>query len=341
MRMTVVTGTADQVEAYPEKVPSRQSSWGFTFLKIGLSVLAIGLVVHTVDLAAAWGRMAGQNLWYLLAAIAIMLLQICAGGLRWHVILKRLQVPARVLTSLQLFYIAAFFNVCLWGAVGGDVVRGWLSYRDKVPVRAAINSIVLDRVAALAGIALLVLITAPYWMIQWGNAAIALVPAGIAAAGLLGIVVMAQLEQLPDSWRHLRLMRLVQSLGEATRTIFLRPAAAVPTLLLAVTAQALMALTAYLLAQSLAIGLSLIDCLVLMQPVALLTSLPISIGGWGVRETAMIGILGLVGVPSTAALALSVELGLLAMVVSTPGLIFWFVLKPKRNKLQSAVPLKS
>src|SRR3954468_2291055 len=130
MRMTVAVRTADQVEAYPDQAPSRQSSWGFTFLKIGLSALAIGLVLHTVDLSAAWARMAGQDVWYLLAAVGVMLLQICVGGLRWHVILKRLHAPARALTSLQLFYIAVFFNTCLWGAVG-DVVRGGLSYRDQ------------------------------------------------------------------------------------------------------------------------------------------------------------------------------------------------------------------
>jgi uncharacterized membrane protein YbhN (UPF0104 family) len=103
----------------------------------------------------------------------------------------------------------------------------------------------------------------------------------------------------------------------------------VPTVILAVIAQILMALTAYFIARSLAIEVSLIDCLVLMQPVALITSLPISIGGWGVRETAMIGVFGLVGVPASAALVLSVQLGLLAIVVSLPGLVLWFMMKPK------------
>jgi uncharacterized membrane protein YbhN (UPF0104 family) len=232
---------------------------------------------------------------------------------------------------LQLFYVAAFFNTCLWGSVGGDVVRGWLSYRGDVPRRTALNSVVLDRVAALAGVALLVLITAPYWMARIGNTPITWLPAGVAASGLLGILVIAQFERLPQSWQRLRLMRLVQSLGEATRTIFLRPAAAVPTLLLAIGVQMLMGLTAYLVSQSLAIGLPLLDCLVLMQPVVLLTSLPISIGGWGVRETAVIGLLGLVGVPASAALVLSVELGLLTMVASLPGLVLWFMIKPKRE----------
>jgi uncharacterized membrane protein YbhN (UPF0104 family) len=257
-----------------------------------------------------------------------LLVQIGVGGLRWHAILKGLRAPAKVIASLQLYYIAVFFNVCLWGAVGGDIIRGWLCYRRNVPARTALNSVILDRVSALTGVALLMLATIPYWLARLDNIALALLPPGLAAAGLLGIVAVAQLHSLPQSWQRLRVVRLVQPLGEATHAIFLRPAAAIPTLVLAVGAQTLTALAAYLVAQSLGIGVSLLDCLVLMQPVVLLTSLPISIGGWGVRESAMIAIFGVVGISSSAALALSVQLGLLAMAVSTPGLLLWFLVKP-------------
>jgi len=121
-------------------------------------------------------------------------------------------------------------------------------------------------------------------------------------------------------------LRLLHVLGEATRTVFLRPAVAVPALLLAVIAQTLMALAAYLVAVSLDLGLSLVDCLLLMQLVALITALPISLGGWGVRETAMIALFALVGVPANATLVLSVEFGLLAMAAALPGGILWLML---------------
>jgi uncharacterized membrane protein YbhN (UPF0104 family) len=321
--------TPVRTQSLPEQSASRWSSRGFTLLKVGLSALAIGLVLRAVDLSAAWERMAVQDFWYLVAALGVLLLQVGTGALRWHVILQKLGAPARALTSLQLYFIAVFFNVCLWGSVGGDVVRGWLSFRDKVPAEIAVNSVILDRVAALVGVALLVLATTPYWMARFDHTGGAWVPAAVAAAGLFGILFVSQLHRLPQSWQHLRPVLLLHSFGTATRAIFLRPAAAVPTLILAVLSQVLLALTAYLLARSLSVGLSLIDCLVLMQPVTLITSLPISIGGWGVRETAVIAILGLVGVPASAALALSVQLGLLTMVVSLPGLVLWFMMKPK------------
>jgi uncharacterized membrane protein YbhN (UPF0104 family) len=320
-----------QVEPRADRPTSRWSSRGFTVLKVGLSALAIGLVLRTVDLSAAWERIAVQDFRYLMAAVGALMLQIWVGGLRWHVILRRLGAPAKILTSLKLFYIAVFFNTCLWGAVGGDVVRGWLSYRGNVRAGTAVNSIVLDRVAALAGVALLVLASTPYWTARFGHAPVTWVPGVVAAAGLFGILIVAQFDRLPQSWQRLQPMLLLQALGAATRTIFLRPAAAGPTLALAVVAQIMMALTAYFVARSLAIGVSLIDCLVLMQPVALLTSLPISIGGWGVRETAIIAMFGLVGIPASASLVLSVQLGLLTMAVSFPGLVLWFMLKPKHG----------
>jgi hypothetical protein len=51
----------------------------------------------------------------------------------------------------------------------------------------------------------------------------------------------------------------------------------------------------------------------------MVTAIPISIGGWGVREGAMITALGLVHMPSSAALTTSIAFGLIMMLVGVPG----------------------
>jgi uncharacterized membrane protein YbhN (UPF0104 family) len=106
------------------------------------------------------------------------------------------------------------------------------------------------------------------------------------------------------------------------------------TLAIAVVTQIAMALITYLLAASLRIELGVIDCVLLMQPVALITALPVSIGGWGTREATMIGLLGLVGVPASAALALSVQLGLLNIVMTLPGGALWLIAR-ERSRAQA------
>jgi len=68
-----------------------------------------------------------------------------------------------------------------------------------------------------------------------------------------------------------------------------------------------------------------VDCLALIPPVILATTLPISIGGWGVREGAMVVALGAIGVPAEGALVLSVVVGLVGMASALPGGLIWLL----------------
>jgi glycosyltransferase 2 family protein len=326
MLTTVIDGTNDPMPAGATQPAARRFSRPFAFTKIGLSALAFGIVASTVDLSDAWQRTAQQNMWLAAGAAGLILVQIAVGGVRWHIILVQLGARLALSDSIRLCYIAAFFNVCLWGAVAGDIVRGWLAYRARVGSGNALNSVVLDRVAALAAVAILVLVTAPLFGARAGHlfaAALATMAAGL----LMGIFIVAQSDRLPLDWQRNAWRRAIAALASAAAKIFLRPASAFATLAVAVGAQIAMAMSVYVLAAGLRIDLGLVDCLLLMQPVALITALPISVGGWGTREAAMVGALGLVGVPASAALALSVQLGLLTMIVALPGGILWLLVR--------------
>ena len=72
-------------------------------------------------------------------------------------------------------------------------------------------------------------------------------------------------------------------------------------------------------------NLSFLYCLVLIPPVVLVSTIPISIAGWGVREAAMITLLALVGVAEADAFVLSVLFGLLTFGLSLPGGIVWII----------------
>ena len=81
----------------------------------------------------------------------------------------------------------------------------------------------------------------------------------------------------------------------------------------------------YVLAMGLGITIGFGDLLVLVPPVILLSMLPISLAGWGVREGAMIVALGFVGVAQGNALALSFLFGVVNLLTALPGGVIWFV----------------
>jgi hypothetical protein len=85
----------------------------------------------------------------------------------------------------------------------------------------------------------------------------------------------------------------------------------------------LSAFTLFLLGRSLDIALGFTPSLVFMPLIVLLTILPISIAGWGVREVSMVMQLEQVGVSCTDAVALSVAFGLALLVTCLPGGVLW------------------
>jgi hypothetical protein len=91
----------------------------------------------------------------------------------------------------------------------------------------------------------------------------------------------------------------------------------------------------YVLAIGLQANLTLSDALVFFPPVILLTAVPISISGWGVREGAMVACLALAGVSPAKALAISLLMGVISVIIGIAGGIVWLV-SPERSKFTAA-----
>ncbi len=316
---------------YTAQHPFKRSSRLLTFGKLVFSALAIAIVVTRVDLPSAWYRIQQQSVWLALVAGAALMGQIMLGGLRWHVILQRLGGRMRLRTSVALFYVAVFFNATLWGAIAGDFVRVWLAHKNAVEMKTAVNSVLIDRVAPVCAVALLMLVTLPIFAARVGISA-AVMPFVLSLSILVGILLVTKLDRLPAIWRGNRIVCSLQLLGKITRSVFLTPSTAVRVVCIAIGAQILSAISAYVIAKSLAVDIGPLDCLILMQPVALVTALPISIGGWGTREATVVMLFAFVGVSSEAALALSVQIGIINLLVSLPGGIMWLFLGARRDK---------
>jgi len=96
-------------------------------------------------------------------------------------------------------------------------------------------------------------------------------------------------------------------------------------LLSATIMQTAVALSVYAISVSLKIPVGLIDHLILAPPALLLSILPVSIAGWGVREAALVYAFAFVGVQTVDALAISMLFGILGILTGLPGVLLWFM----------------
>ncbi|MEQ8193562.1 MAG: lysylphosphatidylglycerol synthase transmembrane domain-containing protein [Rhodospirillales bacterium] len=309
--------------------------WLALALKILVSGALIWFLVGKVDLAAAKERILKVAPEMLALATVLIAVQIVIANFRWRVVMDALLdtvMPFR--RTQRIIYIGFFFNQALPSSVGGDAVRMVLGRRAGMPLGQAVSSVFLDRLANLLALVLIVVTATPFFVSDlpagkqpwaWSGLTVLLIGA------VAGLTFLIALERLPESLRHWRVVRGLIGLAGDTRRVFLVTRNAFRAMSWSVIGFVNVALVVYALAAGLKLNISLMECLVLIPPVLLISTLPISIAGWGVREGAMVAALGLVGVPPEGALVLSILLGLLALAVCLPGGLVWMVSSEKRG----------
>src|SRR5690606_8166409 len=98
---------------------------------------------------------------YYIFGITVLVGQVVFGGLRWLEVQKAIKAPLNFLTTLRLFYVGIFFNQVLLSGVGGDIIRSYLAYKEGVGIRPSINGVILERLSAVIGSVLIIIIIMP------------------------------------------------------------------------------------------------------------------------------------------------------------------------------------
>jgi len=306
-----------------------------------VSGLLIWFLLANVDLDAAKERVLAVAPGMVALATAIFLVQLVIGALRWRAVLDAIGAPLPFARAVGFFFIGAFFSQTLPSSVGGDAVRIYKAWRAGLTLRGAVNGVMLERVAAVVALVALVAATQPFFLprvddetARWILPFVALSVAGTVA----GMAALLVLDRLPASLRGWRLVRGLARLGADARKVFLTPRAAGKALGWGVAGHVNLTLGIYVLALGLKLDVTWVDCIVLFPPALLVTTLPISIAGWGVREGAMVAVFALVGVPTDGALVLSILFGLLDALISLPGGVLWVLSGDKRADVIAAAP---
>jgi glycosyltransferase 2 family protein len=300
--------------------------WLMLGVSLALTTLTLYFVFRGIDHHVLARLLTAQNSDLLVAAAALIVLQINLGGVRWGTVLSAMggDRPPALLSMQAVFYASAFFNCLPLGTVGGDVARVWLARRFSFSVRQIVLSVLLDRLLVVAALIVLAVVTLP--SITHPLAARASF-AGLAIllAGAVGFLLLQPIARIAGRWRDVWLISsLLRTAEELRRTV---QRVGLPALGYALLAATSGALAAYCISLSLGIDVSLMAMIAIMSFVAFASALPISLAGWGVREVSLVSLLGLLGVDREAALVLSVEFGIINTLMSLPGGIIWLGLR--------------
>jgi uncharacterized membrane protein YbhN (UPF0104 family) len=298
--------------------------WALIALKFAVSGALLYFALRRIQLDMIGERLKDLDPAWLVAAVAIGLLQTAIGALRWRRITGLCGGALPQGQALRFNMIAAFFNQVLPSTIGGDAARIILAARAGNGWRKATYSVLLDRFIGLLVLASVVT-AGLYWsfgLISNPIGRLVLLAAGL--GGLAAAAAFLVLGSLPFLARW-RLTRRLAELAKLARNILLSRTAAPMVLLLSLMIHLTTAAVAWSAARSVAAQLSYLDALLLVLPVMLIVTIPISIAGWGVRESALVLAFSYAGLPESDGLLVSVLMGGAMFAVGILGGLVWLV----------------
>jgi len=206
--------------------------------------------------------------------------------------------------AVRALFLAVFGGQLLPSAVGTDVVRGWLLTRKTNGIPRVAASLMADRLIALFAACLLLLLSNRAIAQVFPAYAAFVAPVAVLASGVLLFAFLAGVRRMGVAGgAGFRASALLSALGIA---LLVQGAAVVVAALVA---------TAYRLDGSLGLWISVIPLAVI------LSAIPISVNGWGVREATIVVLAQKLGIAPADALLVSVTIGLLNVLASLPGAI--------------------
>jgi len=316
-------------EAFPaEKVKDSFWSRYGLYIRLLISVALLTRAFQSIDWIKIENALPSIDFIWVLLALIMLWISNAISGTRWGYIMYHAGFQKNTVAYIRLYFAGGLINQGLPTTLGGDSYRAISSFKQlQIPEHTpqtlplSFFGVLLDRSLGFAGNSILGAIG-----LTLGGAVLgAWVPdlgLFLLISMLLGALLIATLLQIPKTQNmYLKLIRgmKINHALKPTQTAWGFPnvwwqivlATAIHFLTLAAFWACLKACHVEAPIESLLIGIPAIGLLMLV---------PISISGWGLRETSLAGMLALWGVDPSLVILSSLLYGLTILITFLPGL---------------------
>lgn len=294
------------------------------YLRLLATAVVLGVLVSRLHLSTLlyYGRRAPAPV--LMAALVVTLSGFALSVVRWQRVLIAMGQRVAVLKLARLYLAATFVSSLLPSTVGGDVVRVRRLGRIQKERAGAVASVILERLTGwlvLPVLTLAALVANPSLLMLGSVSRLAL---GVALGTLVClalIVLVASSSRLGGrlAERGDKAAGVAAAVHVALTRLRRKPGAALEVLLVSFAYQLAVALAAFLVAYSMGLGLGWTAIMAFTPVVAMIQVLPLTIGGLGLREGALVLVLHPLGVTTSQAIAFGLLVYALNLVVGLMG----------------------
>ncbi len=330
------------------KSKGKRSRYISYLLRFTVAGAALYLAFRGENLKQVSEVLLGLNLWVFATALGIYIVSQLIFVARWFLLLRTQSIEIGFWSAVKLHFLGLFYNNCLPGSVGGDLLRAWYVTKHTDRKVEAALSVFIDRAIGLAG--MLIMASFCYWFIpergrseqyesqsigitliqraieyRWIFIGIGITLAILTAifiANVRGRMVLRRFLQLIYQKARIVLAKVL----EMIRIYCDKKLVLIGALLLTFCCQGLFIIGMVLIGSSLGITAHIKYYFIFFPISWLLATLPISVGGAGVMEWWLkIMFVQICSVSSGQALALALCQRFFWLIGSLPGVVIHLI----------------
>jgi glycosyltransferase 2 family protein len=305
-------------------------------VKIAVSGGLIIYIVTRFGLANIVQSLSTTNPLYLIYALVVFCVSGILGSIQWGILLRFHGIRLGFWWTVKRYFMGLFFNYVFPGFIGGDVVRIYQTSLAGGQTTGAISSTLADRVM---GFVILILFSlGSFFLLQNGPAKGALPVAITMFFILIGLIAVIAYRPagvfikrtfgrwLPGILQD-ELSALYTEMHELTRS----PLTLISIFFTSLIIQITRISVHFLCGRAVGINLNFIYFTLFVPLMETVASIPISVGGIGVRESMGITLFSSVGIMSSDVFAYSLLATFIGFFGSIPGGIVFAFSKTKKG----------
>lgn len=322
-----------------------RKKWASFILRVTVTLLLFAVLFKSLSWSTLLAALARADHIFILLSLPIGALGLLVSAYQWQRLLQGEQIRISLPRLIKLYLIGTAFSHFLPTGMGGDVVKAFYTGRASDNYAGSASAVVMTRLTGFFGMQLIAFTALLLWHDSFQPQLILLaLLLSLLVGGMIGGVVLlaAVLPRLvKKSWVQHRLFASIIPVGNAFLEAMKRPRFLASATLIGVVFWLLSTINYYVYAQALRLYLPFHFYLLAIPVVSLIAFLPITINGFGLRESAFVYIFATMHIPAASSLLLALIMDLQVLFFGAIGGIFYLTMPRHDRAIKQQKPASS
>jgi glycosyltransferase 2 family protein len=289
-----------------KKTPKKK--WVNLVFRLGVTILLFAFLLKSFSWSTLWVTMMHVHRTMLLLGLTVGAYGLVVSSYQWQSLLRAERIHVDLTRLINLYLVGMAFSHFLPTSMGGDVVKSLYVGRESGNHGGSASAIIMSRITGFFGMLLVAFPVMMIWRAHFTRAIVIwFVLLSLLMAGLIGGTIFCA-TVLPRFWKgrwaKYRIFASAIHIGNTLSKSAKRPRSICVATLFGVLFHIVACLNYYSYALVLRLDVPFYFYLVAVPFVSLVAFFPISINGFGVRESVFVYIFSTIQVPISTSLLL-------------------------------------